>query len=245
MVQRLDRALVERGLVGTRSRARDLILSGAVSLDAKCVTKVAAAVGVGCVITLAPTANRYVSRGALKLVAALDHFGISAAGAVALDIGASTGGFTEVLIERGARKVYAIDVGRDQLHTQIRANPKVTSLEGLDARTLTRDHIPETVDIIVADVSFISLTKALGQALALTQSGACLVALIKPQFEAGREAVGKGGVVRNPDDRARAVAMVQEWLAKQPSWKCIGVMPSPIHGSDGNEEFLLAARRHD
>ncbi len=245
MVQRLDRALVERGLVETRSRARDLILSGAVSIDAKCTTKVAAAVGANSLITLAPTANRYVSRGALKLAAALDHFGISAVGAVGLDIGASTGGFTQVLIERGALKVYAVDVGRDQLHTQIRANPNVTAMEGKDARSLTRADIPEAIDIVVADVSFISLIKALGPPLALTQPNACLIALIKPQFEAGRQAVGKGGIVRNPGDRARSVDIVRDWLTTQAGWTCLGVIPSPIQGSDGNEEFLLAARRHD
>ena len=244
MVQRLDRALVERGLVETRSRARDLILSGAVLIDAKPITKVAAMVHETDVITLAATANPYVSRGALKLAAALDHFKLSALGLVALDIGASTGGFTEVLLEHGAAKVYAIDVGRDQLHARLRAHSRVVVREGFDARQVTRATIPDPINAVVADVSFISLTKALGPALALTEPLGWLIALIKPQFEAGRQAVGKGGIVRDPTDRARAVDEVRAWLAEPGTWECLGVMPSPIHGSDGNEEFLLAARRH-
>lgn len=244
MVQRLDRALVERGLVETRSRARDLILSGAVLIDTKPITKVAAIVSETAVITLAATANLYVSRGALKLAAALDHFSLSANGRVVLDIGASTGGFTEVLLEQGAARVYAIDVGRDQLHARLRVNPRVVTLEGFDARQVTRATIPDPINAVVADVSFISLTKALGPALALTEPLSWLIALIKPQFEAGRQAVGKGGIVRDPTDRARAVDEVRAWLAEQSTWEDLGVMPSPIHGSDGNEEFLLAARRH-
>jgi 23S rRNA (cytidine1920-2'-O)/16S rRNA (cytidine1409-2'-O)-methyltransferase len=244
MVQRLDRALVERGLVETRSRARDLILSGAVLIDAKPITKVAALVSETAIIALAATANPYVSRGALKLAAALGHFNLSPKGLVVLDIGSSTGGFTEVLLKRGAAKVYAIDVGRDQLHARLRANPRVITLESFDARKVTRATIPDPFNAVVADVSFISLTKALGPALALTEPLGWLIALIKPQFEAGRQAVGKGGIVRDPNDRARAVAEVRAWLAEQANWECLGVMPSPIHGSDGNEEFLLAARRH-
>jgi 23S rRNA (cytidine1920-2'-O)/16S rRNA (cytidine1409-2'-O)-methyltransferase len=244
MVQRLDRALVERGLVETRSRARDLILSGVVIIDANPVTKVATLVSETDVITLAATANLYVSRGALKLAAALDHFMLSAKGLIVLDVGASTGGFTEVLLERGAAKVYAIDVGRAQLHDRLRANAKVVVREGFDARQVTRATIPDPINAVVADVSFISLTKALGPALALTEPLGWLIALIKPQFEAGRQAVGKGGIVRDPTDRARAVDEVRAWLAEQATWECLGVIPSPIHGSDGNEEFLLAARRH-
>ena len=237
--------MVERRLVETRSRAQDLIVTGAVLVAGKAVTKPAAPIADSELITLTPTANTHVSRGAIKLIAALDHFNLSPTGRIALDIGASTGGFTEVLLERGARRIYAVDVGRGQLHPRLRNHPHIVSLEAVDARTLTRTIIPVPADCIVADVSFISLTKALGPALTLAGAGAWLVALIKPQFEAGRDAVGKGGIVRDPTDRARAVAIVRDWLATQPHWTCMGVIPSPIHGGDGNEEFLLAARRDD
>ena len=162
---------------------------------------------------------------------------------VALDIGASTGGFTEVLIERGAARVYAVDVGRDQLHPRVKAMANVVSLEGHDARSLTLNQIPEPVGLVVADVSFISLTKALDRPLALAGDGAWLVALIKPQFEAGRDAVGRGGIVRAAADRDRAVALVRDWLSGQQGWQIQGVIPSPIEGGDGNIEYLLAARR--
>ncbi|MCB1512732.1 MAG: TlyA family RNA methyltransferase, partial [Hyphomicrobiaceae bacterium] len=163
-------------------------------------------------------------------------------GRCALDVGASTGGFTEILLQHGVRRVYAVDVGHDQLHPRLRADGRVVVLERTDARSLSPERVPEAVSAIVADLSFISLTKALGPALALSVPGAWLVALIKPQFEVGRDAVGKGGVVSDPAAHARAVETVQAWLETVPGWRAAGIVPSPIAGGDGNAEFLLGAR---
>jgi 23S rRNA (cytidine1920-2'-O)/16S rRNA (cytidine1409-2'-O)-methyltransferase len=186
-----------------------------------------------------------VSRGAAKLAAALDRFRFPVEGRIALDIGASTGGFTQVLLARGATRVYAVDVGHGQLAPRLASDPRVISLERCDARRLDRALVPEPVGAIVADVSFISLTKALPVPLALAGPGAWLVALIKPQFEAGRAAVGKGGVVRDPAARQQAVQTVRGWVAGQVGWHIADVMPSPIAGGSGNEEFLLGAVRDD
>jgi 23S rRNA (cytidine1920-2'-O)/16S rRNA (cytidine1409-2'-O)-methyltransferase len=194
-------------------------------------------------VQVAAGAGDHVSRGALKLMAALEHFRFSALGVVALDVGASTGGFTQVLLERGAARVFAVDVGHGQLHARLAEDPRVVSLERCDARSLDRTRIPEPVGAIVADVSFISLTKALPAALALAAEPAWLVALVKPQFEAGRAAVGRGGIVRDAAARARAIALVQDWVAAQAGWQVAGVIPSPIAGGSGNEEFLLGAVR--
>ena len=241
MSDRLDRILVARGLVETRSRARDLIVRGQVSVDGRAVTKPGALVTETAALALAEPAD-YVSRGALKLEAALDAFGLDAAQRVCLDVGASTGGFTEVLLARGAGKVYAVDVGRDQLHGRIRADQRVVSLEGLDARELSLAHVPQPVSAIVADVSFISLEKVLPSALALAAMGAWLVVLVKPQFEAGREAIGKGGIVRDQAVRDQQAAKIAAWLGGQPGWRVIGSMASPIEGGSGNQEFLVGAR---
>lgn len=240
---RLDRALVERGLVATRSRARDLIARGCVSVDGTTVLKPGLEVRPDAGIALSGGGHEYVSRGALKLSAALMDFGFSAAGLAALDIGASTGGFTQVLLAAGARRVYAVDVGRGQLHEALRLDPRVVSLEATDSRDLTEADVPEPVGAIVADVSFISLTKALAVPLSFAAPNAWLIALIKPQFEAGRAAVGKDGVVRDPADRQRAVAFVRDWLAAQPDWGEAGVIESPLLGGAGNQEFLIGARR--
>jgi 23S rRNA (cytidine1920-2'-O)/16S rRNA (cytidine1409-2'-O)-methyltransferase len=194
------------------------------------------------VLAVSPGAAAYVSRGGLKLEAALDAFALEAEGRAALDIGASTGGFTDVLLGRGAAKVYAVDVGRGQLHARLGADERVVALEATDARKLDRSVVPEPVSAIVADVSFISLTLVLPAALAVAAPGAWLVALVKPQFEAGREAVGKGGVVRKEEDRQRAIARVSEFMEAQPGWTVLGVIPSPIEGGSGNREFLLAAQ---
>jgi len=164
------------------------------------------------------------------------------AGRVALDVGASTGGFTEVLLARGATKVYAVDVGHGQLHETIKAEPRVVVLERCDARALTREQVPEPIQAIVADVSFISLKKALPAALALAVPGAWLVALVKPQFEAGREAIGKGGIVRDPLVREAAAAQVASWVGSQAGWHVTGIVASPIEGGSGNQEYLLGAR---
>ncbi len=194
-------------------------------------------------VALSPEAPAFVSRGALKLEAALDAFAFAPEGRVALDIGASTGGFTEVLIARGAAKVYAVDVGRGQLHARLRADPRVVVLEETDARRLSGSIIKEPVGAIVADVSFISLTLALPAALTLAAPDAWLIALVKPQFEAGRQAVGKGGVVRSEAERERAVTRVWQFLEAE-GWTVEGVTSSPIRGRGGNAEFLIGAR-HD
>ena len=242
---RLDRVLVARGLVATRSRARDLISRGHVTVDGVAVVKPGLEIRDNAQIALSDTAAQFVSRGALKLSAALAHFRYRASGITALDIGASTGGFTQVLLEAGAQRVYAIDVGRGQIDRSLLDDPRVISLEGTDARTLTIEQIAEPVGAVVADVSFISLKKALPVPLSFASPGAWLVALIKPQFEAGREAVGKGGIVRDPVDRERAVSVVREWLASQPGWSVDGVIESPLLGGSGNQEFLIGARKDD
>jgi 23S rRNA (cytidine1920-2'-O)/16S rRNA (cytidine1409-2'-O)-methyltransferase len=243
MRKRLDVALVERGLVPSRSRARDLIKHGRVRVDRQVCTKPAAEIGGGAELSLEPGATASVSRGATKLAAALDGFGFDPTGRIALDVGASTGGFTEVLLARGAAKVFAVDVGHGQLHERIKSDPRVVALEGLDARSLSRATVPDPITAIVADVSFISLTKALGPALALAAPGTWLVALVKPQFEAGREHVGKGGIVRDASAHRLAVDLVTAWLAGEANWSVAGVISSPILGGSGNEEFLLGAHK--
>ena len=238
---RLDEALVARGLFASRSRARDAILRGTVTVDGQSETKPALPVAPTAEIAVADPARGYVSRAALKLIAALDAFALDPAGRTALDIGASTGGFTQVLLERGAGHVVALDVGHGQLHESLRADPRVTVLEGLNARDLTAaDLAGHRPDMLVSDVSFISLKLALPPALALAVPGALAVFLVKPQFEAGREAIGKGGLLRDPADGPRVAEDLAGWLANQPGWRMRGVMPSPIAGGDGNHEFLLA-----
>lgn len=241
MSLRLDQILTAKGLAPTRSRARDLILRGLVRVDGEVQTKPGALITDGSILSVTGESD-YVSRGALKLAAALDQFDFDAAGRVGLDVGASTGGFTEILLKRGALKVYAVDVGHGQLHAKLKDDPRVISLEGRDARTLMREDIPDPVGAIVADVSFISLEKALPAALALAAPGAWLVALVKPQFEAGREAIGKGGIVRDAAVREAQGARIRVWLDQQPGWRSVGLMPSPIQGGSGNEEYLVGAR---
>ncbi len=240
--KRLDQMMVEKGLAATRSRAADLIRLGEVKVGGVAVLKPATLVGEGAEIAVSLYASPYVSRGGLKLASALDAFGLDPLGRIALDIGASTGGFTHVLITRGACKVFAVDVGHGQLHTTLRAEPLVVVLEATDARSLGPEIIAEPVDAITADVSFISLTQALPAALGLAAPGAWLVALVKPQFEAGREAVGKGGIVRDAADRRAAVARVRAFIEGTPGWTVIGEMASPIAGRSGNEEILIGAR---
>ncbi len=237
---RLDKVLLSRGLVGTRSRARDLIVRGAVTVDGAVETKPGALVRETAPIALLEDAD-YVSRGSLKLIAALDAFGLDPAERRALDVGASTGGFTEVLLRRGAAHVVAVDVGHGQLHPTLAGDPRVTQHEGRDARTLTMADVSTPVDAIVADVSFISLEKALPAALALAAPGAWLVALIKPQFEAGRDAVGKGGLVRDAAVRDAQAEKIAAWLASHAGWRVVGVIPSPVAGGSGNREFLIGA----
>jgi 23S rRNA (cytidine1920-2'-O)/16S rRNA (cytidine1409-2'-O)-methyltransferase len=239
--RRLDQLLVESGLAPTRSRAADLVRRGLVSVAGVTTLKPGAQVGPDAELRLSPGASRYVSRGGEKLEAALDAFGFDPDGTIALDIGASTGGFSDVLISRGAAKIYAVDVGSGQLHAKLRVNPKVIVLEGTDARALNPKVVGEAVTAIVADVSFISLTLVLPAALKLAAPGAWLVALVKPQFEAGRAAVGKGGIVRSAVDRKRAVEKVRACI-EEAGWTVVGEIASPILGGSGNEEFLIGAR---
>ena len=185
----------------------------------------------------------YVSRGGQKLAHALTHFGIEATDVVAIDVGASTGGFTDVLLQRGARKVYAVDVGHGQLAWRLRTDARVVVLERTNARYLSHELIPEPADLVVCDASFISLQTVLPAPLACARPGASLVALIKPQFETGKDGVGKGGVVRDPALHAAVCARVERWLEAGPGWQVLGVTASPILGPKGNREFLIAARR--
>ena len=239
---RLDVALVARGLAPTRSRALDLIRRGFVSVGGVVITKAGHDVGDDAAVMLATAAPQHVSRGAEKLIAALDRYGFDPAACHCADIGASTGGFTQVLLARGAATVTAVDVGRGQLHAALRADPRVVSLESRDARTLTASDFSYPVKAVTADVSFISLEKALPAMLTLAAPGAWLVALVKPQFEVGRENIGKGGLVRDTTLSAAAVARIAGWL-EICGWRVAGTMPSPISGGDGNQEFLIGARK--
>jgi 23S rRNA (cytidine1920-2'-O)/16S rRNA (cytidine1409-2'-O)-methyltransferase len=231
--ERLDAALVRRGLAETRERAHALILAGAVRVDGARATRPAQSVAAEAGLHVEPTGPDYVSRGALKLEKALDTWAIDPTGKVALDVGASTGGFTDLLLRRGARRVYAVDVGRGQLHYKLRQDPRVVTLERTNIRALTE--LPEPADLGVVDVSFISLKLALPPTFRLVIDQ--IVALIKPQFEAGRDQVGKGGVVRDPALRETVVAELRRWSDTQP-WRIGGVVESPIKGPAGNVEFL-------
>jgi 23S rRNA (cytidine1920-2'-O)/16S rRNA (cytidine1409-2'-O)-methyltransferase len=242
--ERLDQVLVTRGLVTSRARARDVILRGLVSVEGVIATKPGQVVAASARLQVAEAATRWVSRGAEKLIAGLDAFGFDPSGRVALDIGASTGGFTEVLLDRGAARVYAVDVGHGQLHATLAANPRVVTLEGTDARGLTRAVVPDPITAIVCDVAFISVAKALPAALALAEPGAWLIVLVKPQFEVGRAAIGKGGIVREATARETALTAVADWVSAQ-GWSIAASVPSPIAGGDGNAEWLLGALRAD
>ena len=235
---RLDQRLVMLGLAESRARARALIEAGAVAVDGTPAAKPAQLVGEHSRIEVTGDPFPWVSRGALKLLHALDRFALAPRG-VALDLGASTGGFTEVLLARGAERVYALDVGHGQLHPRLAVDPRVVSLEGVNARAIPGDLVPP-VDWITADLSFVSLEKALPGALELAKPGCVLVALVKPQFEAGRARVGRGGIVRDAAVHEAVCARVREWLAGR-GWRVTGLTPSPIEGSDGNREFLVAA----
>jgi 23S rRNA (cytidine1920-2'-O)/16S rRNA (cytidine1409-2'-O)-methyltransferase len=238
---RLDELLVSRGFVASRSRARDAIERGTVMVGGRPATKPGQLVSEAASIEIDDPARFYVSRAALKLIAGLDHFGFDPSRKLALDIGASTGGFTQVLLERGAEHVMAIDVGRAQMVEELKVDPRVTCIEGLNARDMTLNHLGGRLpDFLVSDVSFISITLALPPALELAAPGARGIFLVKPQFEAGREAIGKGGLLRDPEDGPRIAAKRREWLDRTPGWRAIGLIPSPIEGGEGNREFLLA-----
>jgi 23S rRNA (cytidine1920-2'-O)/16S rRNA (cytidine1409-2'-O)-methyltransferase len=238
--QRADRLLVERGLFESRARAQASIAAGLVTADGRRVGKASDRIAASAMLEATP-AHPWVSRGGVKLAAALDAFGFDPRASVCLDVGASTGGFTEVLLARGAARVYAVDVGKDQLHASLRTRPEVVSLEATDIRTLDKARFPEAVDFVVIDVSFISLKLVLPTTLALARAPARLVALIKPQFEAGRAHLKKG-IVRDPEIR-RAVCDDIASLIASLEWNVSGIIPSPVLGGDGNAEFLLGAAR--
>ncbi len=239
---RVDQLLVDRGLVESRSRAQALILAGLVYAGERKVAKAGEAVGEDAALEVRGRDHPWVSRGGLKLDHALSHFGWDVAGAVAMDVGASTGGFTDVLLARGAARVYAIDVGTNQLAWKLRRDDRVIVHERTNARALTAAQVPEPVDILVCDASFIGLAKVLDRPLDFAAPAARLVALVKPQFEAGRGEVGKGGVVRDPVVHERVCAEAAAWIEGR-GWRVEGIVPSPITGPEGNVEFLLAATR--
>jgi 23S rRNA (cytidine1920-2'-O)/16S rRNA (cytidine1409-2'-O)-methyltransferase len=238
--RRADRLLVERGLFESRAKAQAAIAAGLVTADGRLVSKASDEIAADAVVQASPE-HPWVSRGGLKLAAALDHFRIDPKGRVCLDVGASTGGFSHVLLERGARRIYAVDVGRGQLHQSLRERPEIISLEETDIRALTPALVTELPDLVVADVSFISLKLALPPALALARQPAHLAALIKPQFEAGRAHLKKG-VVRDPAVHQAVCEDITAFVAGL-GWDVLGVIPSPITGGDGNREFLLGAKR--
>lgn len=243
--QRLDQLLVDTGHFPSRARARDAILRGTVSVNGSVCTKPSQKTDAGVAITVKDPASGYVSRAAMKLIEGLDRFGIDPADRICLDIGASTGGFTQVLLERGVRRVHAIDVGHDQLHASLKDHPKVLARDGLNARDLTLAHLDgDRPSLLVSDVSFISLKLALPPALALAAPGSEGVFLVKPQFEAGREKIGKGGLV-DPQTAEGTARDLQAWLGTVPGWQAGDLVPSPVKGGDGNAEWLLYGQKAD
>lgn len=238
---RLDVALVERGLAETRAAAQRLVMAGLVFSGERRLDKAGQAVAGETPLEVRGQPHPYVSRGGLKLERALDHFAIPVEGRIALDVGSSTGGFTDCLLQRGAAKVYAVDVGTNQLAWKLRTDPRVVSMEKTNIRDITRAQVPDPIELIVCDASFIGLRTALPAALALAAPGAHLAALIKPQFEVGKGRVGKGGIVRDPALHDEVRATISTWLAEQPGWTVLGTTDSPIEGAEGNKEFLLGA----
>ena len=241
--QRADQALVERGLVESRSKAQALIMAGQVFSGERRVEKAGDLIAEDQGLELRGQDHPWVSRGGLKLAAALERFAISAQGLVCLDVGASTGGFTDVLLAAGAAKVYAVDVGHGQLAWRLRQDPRVVVLERSNARHLTSGQIPEPIDLVVCDASFIGLRTILPAPMALATPEARLVALIKPQFEVGKGRVGKGGVVRDPALHEEVCETIRAWLEEEMGWNVLGLTESPITGPQGNKEFLIAAER--
>jgi len=239
---RIDQHLVELGLADSRSRAQALIMSGNVFVGDRRIDKSGQTIDTTAVPIVKGRDHPWVSRGGVKLAHGLDHFGWALAGTVAIDVGSSTGGFTDVMLTRGTMRVYAVDSGTNQLAWKLRQDDRVHVLEQTSARVLTNAHIPELVDLIVCDASFIGLAKVLERPMMFAKPAARLMALIKPQFEAGREAVGKGGVVRDPAVHAAVCAAVQSWVTTQ-GWTVEGITTSPITGPEGNVEFLIAAHR--
>ncbi|HEY1502909.1 MAG TPA: TlyA family RNA methyltransferase [Stellaceae bacterium] len=239
--KRLDVLLVERRLAETRAKAQALILAGAVFSGEKKLDKAGTAYPEDTPLEVKSRDHPWVSRGGVKLAHALDHFAIDVTGFVALDIGASTGGFTDVLLQKGAARVYAVDVGHGQLAWKLRQDPRVAVLERVNARYLTAEQVPEPPDIVVCDASFIGLETVLPAALGSAKPRASVIALIKPQFEVGPERVGKGGVVRDPALHREVCERIAAWLTSR-GWEVVGIVESPIRGPEGNVEFLVYAR---
>lgn len=242
---RADQALVDRGLVETKSKAQALIMAGVVFSEERRIEKPGQQITEETPLEVRGQDHPWVSRGGLKLEKGLSSFPIDLTGAIALDVGSSTGGFTDVLLQNGAKRVYAVDVGRGQLHWKLRTDDRVVVMESTNARILTQALVPDLIDVVVCDASFIGLEKVLPAALALARPGAWLVALIKPQFQVGKGEVGKGGVVRDPDLHKRVCDEVAAWLANDARWIVEGIVESPITGPQGNVEFLIAARKPD
>jgi 23S rRNA (cytidine1920-2'-O)/16S rRNA (cytidine1409-2'-O)-methyltransferase len=240
---RVDHLLLQRGLAESRAKAQALILAGTVFSGERRIDKPGQVLPAEAPLEVRGRDHPWVSRGGLKLAHGLEYFAIDPAGKIAVDVGASTGGFTDVLLAGGAARVYAIDVGSGQLDWRLRNDPRVVVLEKTNARHLSSEQVPEAVDLVVCDASFIGLRTILPAAMALTAPGAALIALIKPQFEVGKARVGKGGVVRDPALHDAVCAEISAWLAAQPGWTVLGIAESPITGPKGNKEFLIAARR--
>lgn len=241
--ERVDKLLVDRGLVETRAKAQALILAGLVYSDTKRIAKAGDQIPQDAPLNLKGQDHPWVSRGGLKLAKGIEAFGLPVKDRIAADIGASTGGFTDVLLHLGAAKVYAVDVGHGQLAWKLRQDSRVVVLEKTNARHLTQAQIPDPLDIVVCDASFIGLETVLPAALDLTKPDAWCVALIKPQFEVGPDRVGKGGVVRDPALHEEVCARIRAWFERQPGWQVLGIVESPILGPEGNKEFLIAARK--
>ncbi|MFC0103236.1 TlyA family RNA methyltransferase [Sphingopyxis terrae] len=240
--QRADQLLVDRGLAESRTRAQALILAGLAFVGERKIDKAGQQIAEDAAISVKGRDHPWVSRGGIKLDHALTHLGWDIAGAVAIDVGSSTGGFTDVMLNRGAARVYAVDSGTNQLAWKLRQDDRVIVHEQTSARVLTADHIPEPVDLIVCDASFIALSKVLPVPMAFAKAGARLVALIKPQFEAERHEVGKKGVVRDAAVHARVCSEVRDWLERS-GWRVVETVESPITGPEGNVEFLIAATK--
>ena len=240
---RLDQLLVDRGLVESRTRAQAIIMAGNVFTGTRRLDKAGDKVAEDIEIEVRGQAHPWVSRGGLKLEKGLDAFAVDPTGLTAIDVGASTGGFTDVLLSRGAAKVFAVDVGHGQLAWKLRNDPRVVVMERTNARRLDTEMIPDPVDLVVCDASFIGLEVVLPAALALTGPGARLIALIKPQFEVGKGRVGKGGVVREPELHQEVCDRIEAWVGGLPGWRVLGIVESPIKGPEGNVEFLIGAAR--
>src|SRR5262245_16511600 len=243
--QRVDKLLVDRGLVETRTKAQALIMAGKVYSGDRRIAKAGDTLPEDAPLELKGQDHPWVSRGGLKLTQALTEFSLDPTGAVAIDVGASTGGFTDVLLAHGAARVYAVDVGHGQLAWKLRTDPRVVVLERTNARHLNAQQIPEPVDWVVCDASFIGLETVLPAALSMAKPQAIAVALIKPQFEVGPDRVGKGGVVRDPALHQEVCDRIRAWFERQPGWSVLGIVESPVLGPEGNREFLIACRKSE